>query len=160
MNFLELSKSKLSRVPDAVGKLVNLTSLVLKSNKLEALPETVNSLTKLKLLDVSDNKIRRLPSFSALNMLTSLNLAINSLEGDLDIAGLDNCEKLTIVDVSGDSPCLLSEVTSVVISGNSLTSLGSLELSKLPHLTELLANHNQLESLSPDIADNWTLIKK
>ena len=158
---MELSKSKLSRVPDAVGKLVNLTSLVLKSNKLDALPETVNSLTKLKLLDVSDNKIRRLPSFSALHMLTSLNLAVNSLEGDLDIAGLDNCEKLTIVDVSGDSPCLtLSEVTSVVISGNSLTSLGSLELSKLPHLTELLANHNQLESLSPDIADNWTLIKK
>ena len=157
---MELSKSKLSRVPDAVGKLVNLTSLVLKSNKLDALPETVISLTKLKLLDVSDNKIRRLPSFSALNMLTSLNLAVNSLEGDLDIAGLDNCEKLTIVDVSGDSPRLLSEVTSVVISGNSLTSLGSLELSKLPHLTELLANHNQLESLSPDIADNWTLIKK
>jgi len=144
LNFLELSKSKLCRVPDSLGALVHLTNLVLKNNKLTALPDTVNSLTKLKLLDVSDNQISSLPSLSNLNMLTTLNMAINSLEGELVIPGMESCEKLTIVDVSG----------------NALTCLGSLESSKLPHLSELVANHNQLESLSADIAVNWPLIKK
>ena len=48
----------------------------------------------------------------------------------------------------------------LIIEGNALTCLGSLESSKLPHLSELVANHNQLESLSADIAVNWPLIKK
>ena len=99
---MELSKSKLSRVPDSLGDLVHLTNLVLKNNKLTALPDTVNSLTKLKLLDVSDNQISSLPSLSNLNMLTTLNMAINSLEGELVIPGMESCEKLTIVDVSGE----------------------------------------------------------
>ena len=38
---------------------------------------------------------------SGLRILTTLNLAVNSLEGDLEIAGLDQCEKLSVVDVSG-----------------------------------------------------------
>ena len=49
LNFLEMSKSKLSRVPDTLANLVQLTSLVLKSNKLTSLPETVNCLTKARL---------------------------------------------------------------------------------------------------------------
>ena len=101
LNFLELSQSKLSQVPDSVGRLGHLTSLVLKSNKLTALPDTLNSLTSLKLLDVSNNKITCLPSLSQLNMLTTINLALNSLEGDLIIPGLESCEKLSVVDVSG-----------------------------------------------------------
>ena len=101
MNFLELSQSKLSQVPDSVGRLGHLTSLVLKSNKLTALPDTLNSLTSLKLLDVSNNKISSLPSLSQLSMLTTINLAVNSLEGDLNVPGLDSCEKLSVVDVSG-----------------------------------------------------------
>ena len=105
MNFLELSQSKLSQVPDGVGRLVHLTSLVLKSNQLTALPATVNSLTSLKLLDVSNNKISCLPSLSQLNMLTTINLAVNSLEGDLSIPGLEGCEKLSVVDVSGGIFC-------------------------------------------------------
>ena len=34
-------------------------------------------------------------------MLTTINLALNRLEGDLNIPGLENCEKLSVVDVSG-----------------------------------------------------------
>ena len=102
MNFLELSQSQLSAVPSSVGRLGHLTSLVLKSNKLTVLPDSLNSLTNLKLLDVSNNKISSLPSLSQLNMLTTINLAVNSLEGPLDIPGLENCEKLSVVDVSGE----------------------------------------------------------
>ena len=102
LNFLELSQSQLSVVPSSVGRLGHLTSLVLKSNKLTVLPDSLNSLTNLKLLDVSNNKISSLPSLSQLNMLTTINLAVNSLEGALDIPGLENCEKLSVVDVSGE----------------------------------------------------------
>ena len=59
------------------------------------------SLTKLKLLDVSGNQLVSLPPMSQLTGLTSLNVSVNSLEGELTIPGLDNCAKLTVVDVSG-----------------------------------------------------------
>ena len=85
-----------------------------------------------------------LPEVSSLTMLTTLNLAVNSLEGELDIPGLEQCDKLSVVDVSG----------------NNLTSLGSLQSGKFPHLFEVVANHNQLEYLAPDIAENWALIKR
>merc|ERR1719192_710298 len=98
LNFLELSQSRLSQVPDSVGRLVHLTSLVLKSNQLTVLPETLNSLTSLKLLDVSNNKISALPSLSQLSMLTTINLAVNSLKGDLNVPGLDSCEKLSVFE--------------------------------------------------------------
>ena len=57
---------------------------------------------QLKLLDVSENQLSSLPAISDLRMLTTLNLALNSLEGDLEIAGLDQCDKLSVVDVSGN----------------------------------------------------------
>ena len=41
-----------------------------------------------------------------------------------------------------------------------MTSLGSLEQSKFPNLAELTANHNNLESLSSDVGDNWPALKK
>ena len=102
------------------------------------------SLTKLKLLDVSGNQLGCLPPMSQLTSMTSLNVSVNSLEGELSIPGLENCAKLTVVDVSG----------------NKLTSLASLEAAKLAQLAEVTANHNSLESLSSDIANNWPTLKK
>merc|ERR1712029_66589 len=40
------------------------------------------------------------------------------------------------------------------------TSLASLETAKLPQLSELVANHNQLESLASEVASNWSAIKR
>ena len=39
---------------------------------------------------------------SQLTGLTSLNVSVNSLEGELSIPGLENCAKLSVVDVSGE----------------------------------------------------------
>ena len=57
---------------------------------------------------------------------------------------MDQCTKLTIVDVSS----------------NGLISLASLETAKLPQLSELVANHNQLERLASEVASNWSAIKR
>ena len=60
------------------------------------------SLTKLKLLDLTGNQLGCLPPMSQLTGLTSLNVSVNSLEGELTIPGLENCVKLSVVDVSGE----------------------------------------------------------
>merc|ERR1712130_14895 len=57
LNFLQISQAKLSNLPESLGSLVNLTSLVLKGNNLTNIPTSLNNLTKLKLLDLSLNKI-------------------------------------------------------------------------------------------------------
>ena len=69
------------------------------------------SLTKLKLLDVSGNQLVSLPPMSQLTGLTSLNVSVNSLEGELTIPGLDNCAKLTVVDVSGGESRSINFIT-------------------------------------------------
>ena len=69
---------------------------------------------------------------------------MNQLQADLELDGIENCSKLSVVDVSG----------------NELTSLASLEMAKLPQLAELVANHNKLESLASDIGGNWSTLKK
>ena len=144
LNFLEVSEARLRLIPESISSLTNLTSLVLKHNSLSVLPDSLTSLTKLKLLDVSSNKITKLPTFSKFTQLTSLNLSLNSLEGSLAVEGLDQCGRLSVVD----------------LSGNQLSSLHSLEQSKLPSLSELTANHNKIESLSSDVATNWPALKK
>jgi len=144
LNFLEVADAKLRIVSNKLSSLTNLTSLVMKNNQLSQLPDCINSLTKLKLLDISGNNFSRVPTISQLSQLTTLNLSLNKLEGDLEIPGVDQCTKLTIVDVSS----------------NSLTSLASLETAKLPQLSELVANHNQLESLASEVASNWSAIKR
>merc|ERR1719228_594394 len=64
--------------------------------------------------------------------------------GRNNCSGLENCQKLSLVDLSADS----------------LTSLGSLQEHKLEHLAEVVAKQNKIESLSHDIPDNWPVIKK
>merc|ERR1712179_152963 len=103
-----------------------------------------NRLTKLKLLDLSLNKISSLPPIPSLTDLTTLNLSINLLVGNFKLDGLENCRKLSLVD----------------LSANSLTSLGSLQEYKLEHLAEVVAKQNKIESLSREIPDNWPVIKK
>lgn len=144
LNFLDISSASLPSVPDDLGNLVNLTNLVLKGNSLTRLPTSLNLLTKLKLLDVSMNSITDLPDMSGLVQLNTLNLAINSLEGDLPSCGLISCQRLAILD----------------ISLNGLTSLGELEANMMELLAEVQASKNKIATLSCDIAKNWPAVKK
>lgn len=144
LNFLQISQAKLSILPDTLGSLKNLTSLVLKGNNLEAIPTTLNSLTKLKLLDLSLNKISSIPPIPSLTELTTLNLSLNVFSGVFHVEGVQNCQKLSLVD----------------LSANTLTSLGNLQEHKLEHLAEVVSKQNKLESLSHEILENWPVIKK
>ena len=97
-----MSDAKVESIPETLSNLTNLTSLVLKNNLLGSLPESLSTLTKLKLLDVSGNKISSLPNFSQLTQLTTINLSLNSFQGEFNVEGLDKCSKLSVVDLSGE----------------------------------------------------------
>merc|ERR1719184_158258 len=103
LNFLQISQAKLAVLPETLGCLSNLTSLVLKGNTLTDIPTSLNSLRKLKLLDLSMNKITFLPPIPNLTDLTTLNLSLNMLFGVLDIEGIEKCQKLSLVDLSANT---------------------------------------------------------
>ena len=56
VNFLQISQAKLTSLPDTLGCLSNITSLVLKGNSLTGIPTSLNNLIKLKMFDLSLNK--------------------------------------------------------------------------------------------------------
>ena len=144
LNFLRISQAKLTSLPDTLGCLNNLTSLVLKGNSLTDIPTSLNNLTKLKLLDLSLNNLSSLPPIPSLIELTTLNLSLNVFSGEFIVEGIQNCQKLSMVD----------------LTANTLTSLGHLQEHKLEHLAEVVAKQNKLDSLSPKILENWPVIKK
>ncbi len=78
---LKLSKNKLAALPESIGNLINLTSILLVKNKLTTLPESIKNLTKLTNLFLVGNQLTALPeSIGNLTKLTALNLSYNKLE--------------------------------------------------------------------------------
>lgn len=144
LNFLEISNASVITISSDLGNLVNLTDLVLKNNCLDSLPDSINNLVKLKLLDVSMNKINHLPNMDQLSQLATLNLSINQISGEFPNCGLSSCSRLATLDVSV----------------NQLTGIGEISTSIMEYLAEVMANKNQITSISPDIAKNWPVIKK
>ena len=77
---LDLSKWGISELPEEIGTLTQLMSLVLNSNQLTALPESIGNLTELWSLDIHSNHLRALPSsIGKLTNLQSLSLVNNHL---------------------------------------------------------------------------------
>ncbi|GLH14321.1 Protein lap4 [Gryllus bimaculatus] len=147
LNFLQCSDTCLEVVPDDIGKLENLTSLLLHSNKITSLPSTIGKLTKLKLLDVSSNRLEYVPrEISQLGQLTSLNLTANALK---DIPSLIGNTKLSILDLSHNQfenfPDIchqeLVHLSEVKLNGN-----------KIKEIPSAICNLSSLKLL--DIADN------
>jgi len=144
LNFLEVRNAGLKSVPDTLGELSNLTSLVLKGNELSSLPCSLSQLNKLKLIDLSLNSLSSLPDISSLTELETINLSFNAFEGPLEEFGLGKCSRLTVLE----------------LTGNKITSLGELQNCKLEHLMEVVVNKNDLQSVSSNVAQNWPLLKK
>ena len=58
---LGLYAKKLSSLPENIGNLSNLQTLILSSNQLVSLPETIGQLMNLQKVDLSGNKCVSLP---------------------------------------------------------------------------------------------------
>lgn len=75
-----LSSRGITRLPENIGKLTNLTHLDLSENKLTTLPNSIGKLKKLETLILDDNELTSLPeSIEELENLTLLSVRYNQL---------------------------------------------------------------------------------
>lgn len=145
---LDLSKNKISILPDDISRLKKLKQLNLDSNKLEVLPNSFGSMNKLEIVNISNNMISVLPqSFANLSNLKQLYLNYNNLTvfpkqlfklRHLEVVELPN-NKITEI------PCGMSDFYAVElnISQNELSVIGD-DLHKAPRLKILRLEENCL----------------
>ncbi len=95
---LILSKNKFSSVPNSISKFTQLKHLYLLKNKLEEFPDEVFELNNLEILSVARNKIRYLPAkIAVLENLRVLDLWGTRILGfPKELAQLENLEELDV----------------------------------------------------------------
>ena len=159
LNYLEISRTSLKNIPDDVGDLINLTSLVLHTNKLTALPNTIGKLAKLKFLDFYRNEIETFPEeLTNFPDLHTLNISSNKLE---HFPSVKNLLQLHVFNVS------LNQLTELPpgVAGNTLIYLADLnasgnqisevpgQLNELPVLKNLDLSDNLLKEIPPELSE-------
>lgn len=159
LNFLEISKTCLTEIGDAVSRLPQLTTLVLHDNKLQSLPASINQLTKLKCLDVSRNCLTSFPSsLDSLVHLHTLNASGNQLSSFPQIAALTD---LHVLDLSQNQFERLPDnffhedlslLAQVSLNGNCLSELPS-KVADLPSLKYLDVSDNCLVTLPAELSE-------
>lgn len=69
---------KIKAIPNTIGQLTQLKTLILADNVIEQIPASIGNCAQLKTLDLKDNLLNNLPeSFGQLTSLKSLNLKAN-----------------------------------------------------------------------------------
>uniref|UniRef100_A0A2P2I2I5 Leucine-rich repeat-containing protein 47-like n=2 Tax=Hirondellea gigas TaxID=1518452 RepID=A0A2P2I2I5_9CRUS len=157
LNLLRINKSSLVSLPEALGNLTNLTSLVCQLNKLETFPVSVGLLTKLTLLDISSNSLKELPKeLGDLQHLATLNVSCNKLtslpclKGCKALAQLDASynELEAFIDVYGS----LELLADVVVNNNKIKVL-PVELSTLVSLKKLNMENNCITEVPGNLSN-------
>lgn len=123
VTLLSAKMCSLTRVPDEIAYLTELTDLQLQGNQITQVSSNIGALSKLNLLWLACNRLTDLPDSFATLKLSNLSLAVNYF--------------ITLPDVV----CELSALRQLVLSGNTaltalpkkidqLSSLQKLELSR------------------------------
>ncbi|CAK1599652.1 unnamed protein product [Parnassius mnemosyne] len=154
---LDLSKNKISSVPDDISRLKNLKQLNLSANHIEVLPDSLIYLKKLEMLNVSNNSISSLPShFSNLNNLKQVYLSHNKFtEFPSQLLCLNNLE---VVDLSNNKITRIPDGMSdfyaaeLNLSQNEISNLSE-DLHQAPRLKILRLEENclSLDAVRPSL---------
>jgi Leucine-rich repeat (LRR) protein len=105
---LDLSKTKLKKIPAEVFELYNLEELMLSKNQITEIPADIKKLKKLRVLDISKNKLEELPKeIGTLKNLEKLDLGRNNIFSLPDEIG--NCESLEILSIWDNNIGMLPE---------------------------------------------------
>lgn len=154
---LDLSKNKLSNMPDDILRLKNLKLFNLDTNKLQKLPDSIVNMKKLEVLNISSNALSSLPlSFSNLSCLKQLYLNNNNFRHfPLQLIGLPNLE---VVELSNNKiteiPCGMADfyATELNLSQNELSQISD-DLHKAPRLKILRLEENclNLDAIRPSL---------
>lgn len=154
---LDLSKNKISFLPDDIAKLKHLKLFNLDTNKLQKLPDSMVNMKKLEVFNISNNCIISLPmSFSNLSNLKQVYLNNNSFKYfPLQLLGLPNLE---VVELSNNKiteiPCGMSDfhATELNLSQNDISQISD-DMHKAPRLKILRLEENclNLDAIRPSL---------
>lgn len=154
---LDLSKNKLSILPEEICKFKLLKQLNLDTNKIESLPNSLSNLKKLEIINVSNNLITFLPdSFGQLTNLKQVYLNHNRLKVfPVQLLGLQNLEVLEISNNKiTEVPSGMSElyVAELNLSQNEISVISE-DLHKAPKLKILRLEENclSLDAIKPSL---------
>ena len=90
LNELDISSSELSKLPESIGNLTNLSWFNIRDNQLIELPESIGSLINLEWLNLRGSQLTALPkSIGNLTNLSWINIRGNQL---IDISNLNNLD--------------------------------------------------------------------
>jgi len=129
----------------------SLYYLDLSYNKLKHLPESLGKISELETLLLEGNEIQDLPSFEAHDMLMRLNLNDNNLTKlDFDISLMEDLQILTLdnnkLEYLPTTICKLKNLNHLSISANNLQSLPEC-FGELENLIELDIEENEISEL-------------
>ena len=149
---LDLSKQGLETLPESIGQLTQLTTLLLSQNELTSLPESFGQLTQLRRLYISQNQLTSLPeSIVHLTQLQGLIIWGNQLkELPRWIGKLTHLEYLDVshnqLKILPTSISQLTQLESLDVSRNQLKALPKW-IGKLTQLQNLDVGRNQFKVL-------------
>ncbi|XP_003705780.1 leucine-rich repeat-containing protein 47 [Megachile rotundata] len=158
LNYLKITQTCLQEIPEEIGKLLNLTNLVLYSNEISKIPDTIGKLDKLKFLDCSSNKLVSLPDeIGKLPQLTTMNLSANLLKSlptqigntKLSVLNISNNQFETFPDVCYPELTHLSEI---YVNGNQIKEIPA-AINQLSCLKILNVADNLISVVPGEIAD-------
>lgn len=142
LESIVIQNTQLTKLPKSIKKLTKLNYLYLSNNQLKYLPESIGKLN-IKVLGLSNNKIEKLPiDFSELTSLNYLGLSNNQLS--IFPIVITKLKHLFYLNLSSN---LLTESP---VSISQLTQLSNLDLSnnQLKAIPESMAQLTKLQNLN------------
>ncbi|XP_011881577.1 PREDICTED: leucine-rich repeat-containing protein 40-like isoform X2 [Vollenhovia emeryi] len=146
---IDLSRNKLSELPDKMSAIVTVTDLKLTSNHLASLPEWIGEKFKcLQVLDISKNHLHSLPSsIGCLKYLRDIDLSFNRFtelpEAIYDVVSLESLIVNDNLIMKIDVPLLekLRRLAVLNLSNNNIAHVPP-ELGNLQHIRNLSLSGN------------------
>ncbi|KAI9208068.1 uncharacterized protein BJ171DRAFT_490139 [Polychytrium aggregatum] len=152
MQTIMLYGNRLRELPQSIGALRHLSALLVGCNQLESIPECIGHLAVLTTLDLSSNQLQALPdSIVRLRRLTNLIVSGNQLKRLPEQIGQLASLQILRVDYNclenlPDSLGQLSRLTDLFVDNNRLSALPD-TVGELRQLRRLGAAGNQLAML-------------
>jgi len=152
---LQMPPAKLTSLPEEIGQLKDVHTLILSRNALESLPEALGSLKSLRVLEVDNNVLASIPvALGSLAKLEVLNLSMNKLttleplvNGDLPnlLTFSADFNQLAALDLPYAS---LARINSISVNNNELVQIDDGMGLLNGTLASLSLSNNKLESIA------------